>query len=79
LGAVVVAEGSSVSIDRLNVAFEPRVAVDVALAGGWLHLAPWFGASVLTRWQRFRVHDRVVLEIQPATVEAALCAAVTLP
>jgi hypothetical protein len=79
LGGVVVADALPVSIDRLNVAFEPRIAVDVALAGGWLHLGPWFGASVLTRWQRFLVHDLVVLEIQPASVQAALCAAVTLP
>ena len=79
LGAVVASDAPPVSVDRVNVAFEPRLAVDVALAGGWLHLGPWVGASILTRWQRFLVHDLLVLEVQPVTLEAALCAAVTLP
>ncbi len=79
LDGLVVSGGLPVSINRVDAAIEPRVAVDVALLGGRLHLAPWIGASVLTRWQRFRVNDLVVLELAPVTLEAALCAAVELP
>lgn len=79
LDAVVVADALPVSVDRVDAAFEPRVAVDVALLAGRLHLAPWVGASVLTRWQRFQVHDLLVLEVAPVTLEAALCAAVAFP
>jgi hypothetical protein len=79
LDGVVVSDASSASIDRLDGAFEPRLAVDLGLAGGRVHLAPWVGASVLTRWQRFHVHDALVLELAPVTLQAALCAEVALP
>jgi len=79
LGGVVVANTSPVAIDRLDVAIEPRLAVDVALAGGRLHLAPWVGASVLTRWQRFDVHGVAVLELAPLSLQGALCAEIPLP
>jgi hypothetical protein len=79
LDGVVVADASPVAVDRLDGAIEPRLAVDVALVGGHLHLAPWIGASVLTRWQRFRIHDLSVLELAPVTVQGALCAEVALP
>jgi hypothetical protein len=78
LDAVVV-DASPVSIDRLDFAVEPRLAVDVALAGGRFHLAPWVGASVLTRWQRFHLHDLTVLEAAPVTLQGALCAEVAFP
>ena len=79
LGGVVVADASPVAIDRLDGAIEPRLAVDVALAGGRLHLAPWVGASVLTRWQRFHVYDVTVLELAPVSLQGAMCAEIALP
>jgi hypothetical protein len=79
LDAVVVADATPVSVDRLDAAVEPRIAIDVALLGSRLHLAPWLGASVLTRWQRFEVHGVRVLELAPVTFEGALCAAIELP
>ena len=75
----VVSDASTASIDRLDGAFEPRLAVDFGLIGGRVHLAPWVGASVLTRWQRFRVQDALVFELAPVALQAALCAEVALP
>jgi hypothetical protein len=76
---VVVSDASPAKIDRLDGAFEPRLAVDFGLAGGRVHLAPWVGVSVLTRWQRFHVHGAPVLELAPVTLQVALCAEVALP
>ena len=79
LDGVVVSDASTASIDRLDGAFEPRLAVDFGLVAGRVHLAPWVGASVLTRWQRFHVQDALVFELAPVTLQAALCAEVALP
>ena len=77
--AVVVAGATPVSVNRWTQPSSRGSRSILALLGSRLHLAPWIGASVLTRWQRFQVHDVRVLELAPVTLEAALCAAIELP
>ncbi len=79
LDAEVVPGASHVTVDRVDVAADPRVVLDLSLLGGRLHVAPWAGVAVLSRWQRFEVHDVVVLELAPVLFEAGLGAAVALP
>lgn len=79
LDGVVLAESSSASEHRVDVAIEPRVGMSLKTLGGRLFLTPWFGASVLTRWQRFLVRGVPVLDLGPLGVEGALCAALAFP
>jgi len=79
LDGVVLAERTSVSLRRLDVAFEPRLGLDFAFLGGRLLVGPWVGVTVLGRWQRFLVHDAAVVEAGPVGMEGALRLALAVP
>lgn len=76
---VVVSESSSVSAARVDVAVEPRLGVSFSTLGGRLVLAPWLGASMFPRWQRFLVHGAPAVEMGALAVEGALCAVLAFP
>ncbi|HEX3771335.1 MAG TPA: hypothetical protein VHV30_10740 [Polyangiaceae bacterium] len=79
LDGVVIADAASVTVRRVDVAFEPRLAFDFAFLGGRLLAGPCLAASILGRWQRFFVHDTAVVEAGPVTLEGALELALALP
>jgi hypothetical protein len=79
LDGAVLADGSHVSVHRLDGGFEPRLAVSFTLLGGRLLLTPWFGMTVLGRWQRFLVHDTPVVDVGPLAAQAALRVALVVP
>jgi hypothetical protein len=79
LEGVVVSESSSVSPTRVDGAVEPRLGVSFKTLGGRLLVAPWLGASIFTRWQRFLVHGAPAVDLGALSVEGALCAALALP
>jgi hypothetical protein len=69
------------SVERVDGAFEPQVALSFALLGGLFRLAPWVGATLLTAWQHFHLFaDRhIELTVSPVTAEAGLRAEFGLP
>jgi hypothetical protein len=79
LDGVVAAEGTHVSVRRVDAGVEPRVGLDFVLLGGRLVLTPWIGMTALGRWQRFLVDDGPVVELGPIAAQAALRAGIVVP
>lgn len=68
----VIADGVTRSVERVDVAVEPRLALDLAVFAGRVHVAPWFGLAYMTRSQEILVHGVSVYDPSPLVVEAAL-------
>jgi hypothetical protein len=71
LGGTLAQDGTSIGKARVDGAFEPRLGVDAHLGGTRIHIQPWVGLSLLTRWQHFRVHGITALDVSPWTLEGA--------
>jgi hypothetical protein len=47
--------------------------------GGLVRIAPWLGATLMAKWQRFVIHEDTKLEVGPTTAELGVRLELALP
>jgi hypothetical protein len=72
-------DGAKVEKSRVDGAVESRIGLGIRFLDGRLRLEPWIGVTVLTRWQRFQVHQETAFDFEPIALQGALRLAVALP
>jgi hypothetical protein len=68
-----------IAVHTTDWAFEPQIALSFAAIGGLVRIAPWLGATIMTRWQRFLVYGDTKLEVSPTTAELGVRVELALP